>query len=293
MPELPDIEAYVAACKRLIRGQLIQSINIHSPFLLRSYQEEIAQCVGLPVVQVSRIGKQIVWQVGDELFLVFHLMISGRFHWKPQVARLSKWELACIQFERGSLILAERATKKRASLHLVRGSAALNLFRQGGLEVLDASLPDFESVLARQNSTLKRALTDPRRFSGIGNAYSDEILVEAGLSPFLRTQQLDDKQCQRLLAACQNVLQSWRNRLVREAETVFPENVTPFREEMLVHGRFGKPCGKCGCRVERVIYNEREFNYCPQCQTGGKILADRSLSRLLKDEWPTRIDDEE
>ena len=288
MPELPDIAVYVAALQQRVCQQYIRSVRIKSPFVLRSVDEDIANCIASPVLDVFRLGKQIVWKLPESKFIVFHLMISGRLHWRESgVVAQRKNDLLSFGFDKGTLLFTEVASKKRASLHFVNGPDALRKFDRGGLDPLECTFEEFTAVLDRENTTLKRALTDPRRFDGIGNAYSDEILAHAGLSPFLRTGQLEPEQRRRLHASCRDTLRHWLDRLLLENREAFPEKVTPFREGMLVHGRFGKPCGKCQTKVQRVVYSEREFNYCPQCQTDGRILADRSLSRLLKDEWPS------
>jgi formamidopyrimidine-DNA glycosylase len=293
MPELPDISAYVAALDRLISHQYIRSVSLCSPFVLRSVDVPLELSVGQPIRGVLRLGKQIILELPDELYLVFHLMIAGRLHWDVQsTRRAQKNELLRFAFDQGTLRFTEASTTKRASLHVVRGATALASFDRGGVEPLECRLEDFERALAAENAVIKRALTNPARFSGIGNAYSDEILVRAQLSPFLRTRQLSAEQRRRLFEATRETLRYWLDRSLAESRESFPKHVTAFRPGMLVHGRYKQPCGQCGTTVQRVVYREREFNYCPRCQTEGRILADRSLSRLLKDEWPKRIDDE-
>jgi len=292
MPELPDILTYLQALRERIVGNELLRIQIRSPFLLRTVQPDVMGLAGRRVLDVSRLGKRIVWHFNSELFLVFHLMIAGRFHLKkPGTHPKGKNDLAAFGFEEFTLMLTEASQKKRASLHVLQGRAALEQQSRGGLEPLDASLPQFKDALKRENHTLKRALTDPRLFSGIGNAYSDEILHAARLSPVTLTSRLDDEQVLRLFTATQSTLQSWTEKLLAEAKTKFPEKVTAFRPEMAVHGRFGQPCPVCGTAVQRIVRAENETNYCPRCQTGGKLLADRSLSRLLKDDWPKTIEE--
>ena len=292
MPELPDIASYLVALKQRIVGQRLQKIQIRSPFLVRTVQPDVFSFKGETVLDLSRIGKRIVWHFPDERFFVFHLMIAGRFHWKkPGAKPAGKNDLAAFSFASGTLMLTEASQKKRASLHVVQGRESLAAFDRGGVEPLDCSLTDFASALKRENHTLKRSLADPRLFSGIGNAYSDEILFAAKLSPVTLTHRLTDEQIARLYSATQDVLRSWMNRLTAEAAQRFPEKVTAFRPEMAVHGRYGKPCPVCGTAIQRIVHAENESNYCPRCQTGGKLLADRSLSRLLKDDWPRTIEE--
>ncbi len=292
MPELPDITIYIERLQTCIVGQRLERIRIVSPFVVRSVDPSIHEAERKKVFALRRIGKRIVIELESELFLVFHLMIAGRFHWKSVGAKISrKLGLAAFDFANGTLLLTEASTKKRASLHLVRGNAALEQFNSGGLEVLDSQLSDFRFVLQKENHTLKRALTDPHLFSGIGNAYSDEILHRACLSPLKLTRQLTDDEISCLHAAAREILKEWIDRLCREARDAFPEHVTAFREGMAVHGRFNKPCPVCGTSVQRIVYTENECNYCPCCQTGGKILSDRALSRLLKDDWPRTIEE--
>lgn len=292
MPELPDITSYLVALRRQIVGQRLMKIQVRSPFLVRTVEPDLFSLEGETVLDLSRIGKRIVWHFSGERFLVFHLMIAGRFHWKKAGAKPGgKNDLAAFAFASGTLMLTEASQKKRASLHVVRGAASLAAFDRGGIEPLDCLLVEFGAVLRRENHTLKRCLADPRLFSGIGNAYSDEILFAAKLSPVMLTRRITDEQIGRLYIATQAVLREWTERLNAEAAERFPEKVTAFRPEMAVHGRFGKPCTICGTAIQRIVHAENESNYCPRCQTGGKLLADRSLSRLLKDDWPRTIEE--
>jgi formamidopyrimidine-DNA glycosylase len=292
MPELPDILSYLTALKERIVGQTLRKIVVRSPFLVRTVEPDLYSLEGMPVEDVSRLGKRVVWHFPGELFLVFHLMIAGRFHWKKAgTLPRGKNDLAAFDFGGGTLLLTEASQKKRASLHVVRGADALQAHRREGIEPLECSLEQFHTALTRENHTLKRALTDPRLFSGIGNAYSDEILHAARLSPVMLTSRLASDEVERLFAATRDVLSRWTDRLVEEARESFPERVTAFRPEMAVHGRFGKSCPVCGTTVQRIRYADNETNYCPRCQTGGKLLADRSLSRLLKNDWPRTIEE--
>ncbi len=292
MPELPDIASYLVALKQRIVGESLARIQIRSPFVVRTVDPDIFSLQGEMVLELTRIGKRIVWHFSDDRFLVFHLMIAGRFHWKKLGAKpVGKNDLAAFSFASGTLMLTEASQKKRASLHVVQGGEALATFDRGGIEPLGCSLAEFAAAVTRENHTLKRSLADPRLFSGIGNAYSDEILFAAKLSPVTLTQRLTDEQIARLYTATCDVLRSWMDRLTAEAAERFPEKVTAFRPEMAVHGRYGKPCPLCGTTVQRIVHAENESNYCPRCQTGGKLLADRSLSRLLKDDWPRTIEE--
>ncbi len=292
MPELPDVTVYVEALNRHIGGQCLERVSIRSPFLVRSVEPDVFTAEGRVVEEVFRIGKRIVWRLEGEMFLVFHLMIAGRFHMKNKDYRpKAKVDLAVFGFPKLALALTEASPKKRASLHAAQGEASLEEFRRGGLEIAEISLDDFKAALTGSNRTLKRALTNPATFSGIGNAYSDEILHTAGLSPLKRTGQLSEEELQRLFAACVETLAVWTQRLRAATGDGFPEQVTAFREEMAVHGKYGQPCPQCGTSVQRIRYAENEINYCPRCQTGGKMLADRSLSRLLHDEWPKTIEE--
>jgi formamidopyrimidine-DNA glycosylase len=292
MPELPDITVYLERLRPRIEGQALQTVDLASPFLLRSVDPPLAEFVGQPIRGLRRLGKRIIWCFDGERFLILHLMIAGRLHWKPLGAKLpGKIGLAAFRFPSGTLTLTEAGSKKRASLYLVRGSAALQQHDPGGLDVLATDLAAFSSVLTRENHTLKRALTDPRLFDGIGNAYSDEILHAAGLSPLALTQRLETAAIARLFEATRTTLIDWIERLRSEVGDGFPEKVTAFRDDMAVHGRFGQPCPRCGAPVQRIVYAENETNYCPGCQTDSKILADRSLSRLLKDDWPRTLEE--
>lgn len=287
MPELPDITVYLEALERRILNQPLRKVRIASPFLLRTAVPPIYQAEGKTVRALRRIGKRIALGLGDELWLVIHLMIAGRLHWREPGAKLvRKLGLAAFEFPNGSLVLTEAGTKKRAALYFLEGEQALRDLDPGGLEVLESTLEAFAAVLKENNHTVKRALTDPTLFSGIGNAYSDEILHRAHLSPVLLTQKMTDEQIQNLHKAVKASLSQWIERLRGETGDKFPEGVTAFRPEMAVHGRFGLPCPVCGAKVQRIRYAENETNYCPTCQTGGKLLADRSLSLLLKKDWP-------
>jgi len=292
MPELPDIAIYCDALASRIAGQTLAHIRIDSPFVLRTAIPPIGDAEGKRVRDVRRLGKRIVLALDTDLFLVFHLMIAGRLRWfDPGGKPPKRITLARFEFGAGTLAFTEAGTKRRASLHLVRGEAALSAIDPGGLELQTSNLNEFAARLTRENHTLKRALTDPRLFSGIGNAYSDEILHRAQLSPLALTQKLAAPELARLFDATRDVLAEWTARLRGEAGSAFPENVTAFRPEMAVHGKYGKPCPVCGAPVQRIVYAENECNYCARCQTGGKILADRSLSRLLKASWPRSIDE--
>jgi formamidopyrimidine-DNA glycosylase len=292
MPELPDVVVYLECLRPRVVGRSLEKIRLISPFLLRSVDPPPTQFEGKTVHGLRRLGKRIVFELDDELFLVLHLMIAGRLHWKDRGAKPpGKIGLAAFDFSNGTLILTEAGTKRRASLDLVHGEDRLSEHRRGGLEVLDADLGAFRNTLRRENHTLKRALTDPHLFSGIGNAYSDEILHRARLSPLTWTSRLTDDEIAQLFDAVRSTLTAWIERLRTEAGDGFPEKVTAFREGMAVHGRFGHPCPVCGTTVQRIRYAENETNYCPRCQTEGKVLADRSLSRLLKDDWPHTIEE--
>jgi len=287
VPELPDITIYLEALERRILGQRLKRIRIASPFLLRTAMPPLSSIEGKEVIALRRMGKRIVFGFPDDLWLVLHLMIAGRLHWEESAAKLTgKRHLAAFDLESGTLLLTEAGTKKRASLHLVQGESALSSLDPGGLEVIGCDLEAFARTLTKQNHTLKRALTDPHLFSGIGNAYSDEILHRARLSPVALTQKLSREQIVRLYQTAQEALRHWIMLLRQETGDEFPENVTAFRPEMAVHGKFGKPCPICGAKVQRIRYANNETNYCPGCQTGGKLLADRSLSLLLKKDWP-------
>ena len=292
MPELPDILLYLHALRPRIVGQRVEGVRLASPFLLRSIDPPLSAVEGRRIVALHRLGKRIAMEAEGELFLVFHLMIAGRFRWKPKGTRIpGKVGLFALDFEHGTLILTEAGTKRQASLHVVQGRAALEQHNPGGLEVLEADLPAFAEALTNQNHTLKRAMTDPHLLSGIGNAYSDEILHAARLSPFKQTRSLTDEEMRRLYDATRVTLRRWIDRLQEETRDEFPEKVTAFRKGMAVHGRYREPCPACGAPVQRVVYAANEANYCANCQTGGKLLADRSLSRLLKDDWPKTLEE--
>ena len=292
MPELPDIVVYIEALEPRIVGAQLERVRLSSPFLLRSVDPPLDAAIGRRVASLRRLGKRIVVALDGELFLVIHLMIAGRLHWRNAGAKIpAKPGLAAFDFSSGTLVMTEAGSKRRASLHLVRGENGLDDHDPGGLEVLATDLAAFRAALTRENHTLKRALTDPRLFSGIGNAYSDEVLHRARLSPVMLTRQLGEAEIERLFEATRRTLLEWTDRLRRETGAGFPENVTAFREAMAVHGRYGKPCPECGSRVQRIVNAENETNYCPRCQTGGRLLADRSLSRLLRQDWPRTIEE--
>ncbi|MGH8667993.1 MAG: Fpg/Nei family DNA glycosylase [Burkholderiales bacterium] len=291
MPELPDLTVYLESLAARIANRRLLRVRLLNPFLLRTAVPPIAAVENQRVSGVQRVGKRIVIGLEGELYLVLHLMVAGRLRWDAKTAK--RITLAHFEFDSGTLALTEAGTKRRASLHLVQGEAALRAIDPGGLEVLDADPPAFAARLASENHTLKRALTDPRLFAGIGNAYSDEILHRARLSPIVMTQALRAEEMGRLHAAARQVLVEWTGRLRAQAGGGFPEKVTAFREEMAVHGRYGKPCPACGAPVQRIVYAENETNYCARCQTGGRILADRALSRLLKKSWPRSLDEVE
>jgi formamidopyrimidine-DNA glycosylase len=292
MPELPDIAAYLSALEPLVVQRRLLGVRLASPFLLRTAQPPIDLVQGRTVRELRRIGKRVALGLEGDLWLVLHLMIAGRLHWRGPGAKLSgRNTLAAFDFEHGSLVLTEAGTKRRASLYLVEGPAALASLDPGGIDALSSGFEAFKSTLSEENRTLKRALTDPRVLSGIGNAYSDEILHAAQLSPLALTQKLKPGEWTRLFAATQETLRTWIDRLRAQAERGFPEKVTAFREGMAVHGRYGKPCPRCGDPVQRIRYADNETNYCARCQTGGKLLADRGLSRLLGADWPRSLDE--
>jgi formamidopyrimidine-DNA glycosylase len=300
MPELPDIAAYIAALEPCILGQPLERVRLHSVFVLRTANPPIESAEGRTVRELRRIGKLIAIGLGadpgaspgNDLWLVLHLMIAGRLHWRPPQAKLSgRQALLALDFPSGSLTLTEAGSKRRASLHLLRGEQALHDIDPGGVEIFSTDLDGFRAALAQENRTLKRALTDPRLVSGVGNAYSDEILHAARLSPVALTHKLTPCEWQRLFDATRFTLSLWTDRLVAEARKKFPEGVTAFRPEMAVHGRYGKPCPRCGSPIQRIRYADNETNYCATCQTGGKVLADRSLSRLLGSDWPRTLEE--
>ncbi len=292
MPELPDIVVYIEALEKRILGQTLQAVRLASPFLLRSVNPPLRDAEGKHVRELRRIGKRIAIGLENELWLVLHLMIAGRLHWRERGVKVSRPRgLAAFDFPDGSLLLTEAGSKKRASLHVVSGEAGLESLNPGGLEVLDTNLQRFTASLTSANHTLKRALSDPRLFSGIGNAYSDEILFEAEISPVALTQKLSSDQITRLFKAVQLTLLRWIEALRTEAGDQFPEKVTAFRPGMAVHGRYKEPCIRCGAKIQRIRYASNETNYCAHCQTGGKLLADRALSRLMREDWPRTLDE--
>lgn len=292
MPELPDIAAYITALEPRIRGKRLERVRLGSPFLLRTVEPPLASAHGRTVENFRLIGKRIAIGLEGDLWIVLHLMIAGRLHWKKTGAKLGgRQNLAAFDFPDGSLLLTEAGSKRRASLHVIEGETDLSSLDAGGIDVFEADLDSFRAVLTAENHTLKRALTDPRLLSGIGNAYSDEILHAAQLSPITLTNKLSPEEWQRLFAATRSTLQLWIDRLRAEAESSFPEKVTAFRKDMAVHGRYGLPCPRCGEKVLRIRYADKETNYCARCQTGGKVLADRSLSRLLGSDWPRTLDE--
>jgi len=294
MPELPDITIYIDALESRLLNQPLEKIRLGNPFLLRTFEPPIRAAEGKKIVGFERIGKRIIFELEDELFLVFHLMITGRFHWKKRgIAVPRKYGHAAFDFPMVTLLLTEMGTKKRASLHLVHGRETLREHDPGGLEIFDADLASFKAALTRENHTLKRTLTDPHVLSGIGNAYSDEILHRAKLSPAKQTKLLSDDEIERLFHATRDCIAEWIERLRKNTGKEFPERVTAFRDDMAVHGKYRKPCPVCGAPVQRIVYAENETNYCAKCQTGGKLLADRSLSRLLKDDWPRTLEEME
>lgn len=291
MPELPDITVYVEALRERILGQSLQAVRIGTPFLLRTVEPPLHELSGKVVRGIRRIGKRIVFALDDDLYIVLHLMIAGRLHWFASGKHVPRTALAAFEFPTGVLTLTEAGSKKRASLHLARGAATLTQFERGGLEPLEISAAQFAERLRSENHTVKRSLTDPRLFSGIGNAYSDEILHRARLSPVKLTSRLTDEEIARTHDATLAVLHEWVERMREQAAGGFPEKVTAFRPEMAVHGKYGQPCPVCGTAVQRIRYADNETNYCPRCQTEGRLLADRALSRLLKQDWPRRIEE--
>ena len=292
MPELPDITVYIEALERRVLGRTLRKVQIVNPFVLRSVDPPLVEASGTRVAALRRLGKRIVVELGNGVFLVIHLMVAGRLHWHETAPKINRRRtLAAFTFDAGTLTLTEAGTRRRASIHLVRGTESLGAHDRGGLEVLETTAARFGERLKRENHTLKRALTDPRLFSGIGNAYSDEILHRARLSPLTLTSRLTDEGVSALFAATRAVLTEWTERLRAETGTGFPEKVTAFRDGMAVHGRYREPCPDCGAPVQRIRYADNETNYCARCQTGGKLLADRSLSRLLRGDWPRSLEE--
>lgn len=292
MPELPDIEVYLEALQRRVVGERLEGVRVASPSVLRTFDPPYDAAVGLTVVGLRRVGKRIVFEFPDDLFIVIHLMIAGRLRWEaPRKTIPKKVGLAALDFTSGTLLLTEQGTKKRAGLWVLGGEEAVAAEDRGGVEPLEMDVETMAEALRSENRTLKRALTDPRRFSGIGNAYSDEILWEARLAPTTRTRSLTDEEMERLHAAIQKSLREWTERLREEVGEGWPAKVTAFRPDMAVHGKYGEPCPRCGSPVQRIVYADNETNYCATCQTEGKLLADRSLSRLLKDDWPKHVDE--
>jgi formamidopyrimidine-DNA glycosylase len=292
MPELPDISAYITALEARILGQPLEHVRLASVFLLRTVDPPLGSVEGRTVRAIRRIGKRIALGMDGDLWLVLHLMIAGRLHWKPPQAKLAgRNGLVAFDFPNGSLVLTEAGSKRRASLYVLRGEESLSAIDPGGVEIFSTDLAGFRAALSQENRTLKRALTDPRLISGVGNAYSDEILHAAQLSPITLTHKLKPEEWERLFAATRSVLTEWMERLKAEAEKAFPEKVTAFRTEMAVHGHYDQPCPRCGEKIQRIRYADNETNYCARCQTGGKVLADRSLSRLLGADWPRTLDE--
>jgi formamidopyrimidine-DNA glycosylase len=294
LPEYPDITLYIEHLRSRISNEPLEEVRLASPFFLRSVDVPIGATKGKRVVELRRLGKRIVFALEDDLFLVLHLMVAGRLRWRPRGTKpVGKIALATFDFPKGTLLVTEASSKKRASLHIVRGEDSLRAHDPGGLEVFDADLESFRDALVRESHTVKRALTDPSLFSGIGNAYSDEILHAARLSPVKLTRSLTDEEVQRLFEATRRTLLEWSERLRRETGERFPEKVTAFHEGMAVHGRYGKPCPACGAPIARIIYADNETNYCARCQTGERLLADRALSRLLREDWPRTLEEME
>jgi formamidopyrimidine-DNA glycosylase len=292
MPELPDVTVYVEALEQRVLGHVLQQTAIGGPFFLRTAEPSLQSAHGRTVINLRRVGKRIAIGLDNDIWLVFHLMIAGRLHWKQRrTTPDGRRTLAAFDFDSGTLTVTEAGTRKRASLHLVEGEAGLARLDPGGIDVFSASVEEFGAVLTSANHTLKRALTDPRLFSGIGNAYSDEILHHAQLSPVALSQRMGEEEIRRLFTATRHTLTQWTDNLRAEAGGKFPEHVTAFREQMAVHGKYGKPCPRCGAKIQRIRYASNETNYCARCQTGGKLLADRSLSRLLREDWPRTLEE--
>jgi formamidopyrimidine-DNA glycosylase len=292
MPELPDVELYLHALQLRILNRYLDRVRLGNPFVVRSIEPPISALEGRPVEDLRRLGKRLVFQFSDDVFMVLHLMIAGRLRWRERGAAIpAKVGLAAFDFEEGTLLLTEAGARRQASIHLVKGADALHAHNPGGIELLDADLPTFTRHLTHENHTLKRALTDPRVFSGIGNAYSDEILHAARLSPMKLTSTLTDREIETLYHAAIDTLRMWIRRLQEETGGDFPEKVTAFRREMAVHGKYGKPCPVCGSPIQRIVYARNESNYCSRCQTGGRLLSDRALSRLLREDWPKTLED--
>ena len=292
MPELPEVTAYIRALEQRILGQVVEAVRIRTPSLLRTFDPRVSELEGRRLTDLRRLGKRIVFELEGEFFAVIHLMIAGRLGWTARGASIpKKWGHAAFDFPNGTLLLTEASTHKRASLHVVQGEEALAALDPGGIEPLEVDYADFRDALLRENRTLKRALTDPRILSGIGNAHSDEILLEARLSPVRRTRQLDQEELQRLFESTRRSLTEWVERLSTEFGGEFPKKITAFHEAMRVHGKFGQPCPRCGTTIQRIVYGARETNYCPNCQTGGKLLKDRALSKLLREDWPATLEE--
>jgi formamidopyrimidine-DNA glycosylase len=292
VPELPEVTVYIEALERRIRGQPLERVRHRSPSFLKTYDPPLAAVEGRQVIGLRRIGKRIVWEMDDDLFLVFHLMITGRFRWKNRGAEVPKRHgHAAFDFPHGTLLFTEAGSQKRASLHVVRGETEVDAFARGGIEPLDCTLDEFRVAMLRENRTLKRALTDPRIVGGIGNAHSDEILLAARLSPVKRTQQLSDEDMADLYEATRRSLAEWIARLRSEVGEGFPEKVTAFHPTMKAHGRYGEPCPQCGAPIQRIVYANNETNYCARCQTGGRLLRDRALSRVLREDWPATLEE--
>ena len=294
MPELPEVTAYIRALEKRVLGQVVETIRIRTPSLLKTFDPRVSELEGRRLKSVRRMGKRIVFELEGKFFAVIHLMIAGRLHWTEKGASIPrKRGHAAFDFPNGTLLLTEVSTHKRASLHVVRGEEALAALDPGGVEPLEVDYPEFRKALLRENRTLKRALTDPRILSGIGNAHSDEILLDSRLSPVRRTHQLDEEELLRLFESTRSSLSEWVERLGKEFGDEFPKKITAFHEAMMAHGKFGQPCPQCGAPIQRIVYGERETNYCPTCQTGGKLLKDRALSKLLREDWPATLEERE